>query len=100
MAKKKEEPKNNNKILSIFFLIVFVIAIVAIFGDKGLVEVYSLKDDKETALEDNKFLNAENEKIKEEITRLETDNRYIAEIAKKDLGMVGADEVIYIVNDK
>lgn len=100
MKKEKVEPKNNNKILSIFFLIVFIIAVVAVFGDKGLVEVFSLKDNKEKALEENRVLDAENKRIKEEITRLKTDERYIAEIAKKDLGMVGADEVIYIVDDK
>ncbi len=99
MKKDIKEAKNEKRNLSVFILIIFVIALFAVFGEKGFVEVYRLKNDKNNIVESNKVLSRENSKIRKEIDRLETDDRYIAEIAKKDLGMVGADEVIYIIED-
>lgn len=99
MKKENIEPKNSNRNLSIFLLIVLVIALFAVFGDKGFVEVYRLSSDKDSIVESNRVLSEENSKIKGKISRLETDDKYIAEIAKKDLGMVATDEVIYIIDN-
>lgn len=105
MAKKKDDLqeqslKKDRRNLALFLLVVFVITMFTLFGDNGFVDVYRLNKDKKTIEESNKLLAEENKKIKNEITRLESDDRYIAEIAKKDLGMVGTEEVIYIIEDK
>lgn len=66
-----------------------------VFGDKGLLRIFELKQDKskiEAHLNDSKN---ENEKLKYEIVALKSDRRYLESIARKDFGLVRSNEVIY-----
>ena len=66
-----------------------------VFGDKGLLRIVELKQDKnkiEARLADSK---ADNEKLKGEIVALKSDRRYLESIARKDFGLVRSNEVIY-----
>ena len=66
-----------------------------VFGDKGLLRIIELKQDKtkiEARLADS---NSDNEKLKNEIVALKSDRRYIESIARKDFGLVRSSEVIY-----
>jgi len=74
--------------------IIFIL-FFTVFGDKGLLRIYELKQDKtriDSRLNDTKN---ENEKLKLEIAALQTDRRYLESIARKDFGMVRSNEVIY-----
>ena len=66
-----------------------------VFGDKGLLRIYELKQDK--ARIENRLLAAktESEKLKREIEALKSDRRYLESIARKDFGLVRSNEVIY-----
>ena len=66
-----------------------------VFGDKGLLRIFELKQDKariESRLTECK---GENDKIKQEIVALKSDSRYLESIARKDFGLVRSNEVIY-----
>ena len=66
-----------------------------VFGDKGLLRIFELKQDKsriETRLTEAK---SENEQLKQEIVALKSDRRYLESIARKDFGLVRSNEVIY-----
>lgn len=66
-----------------------------VFGDKGLLRIYELKQDKnkiETRLTESRN---DNEKLKREIIALKSDRRYLESIARKDFGLVRTNEVIY-----
>ena len=66
-----------------------------VFGDKGLLRIFELKQDKskiEGRLTDSR---ADNEKLKREIVALKSDRRYLESIARKDFGLVRSNEVIY-----
>lgn len=66
-----------------------------VFGDKGLLRIYELKQDKtkiDSRLADTK---GENDKLKREIIALKSDRRYLESIARKDFGLVRSNEVIY-----
>ena len=66
-----------------------------VFGDKGLLRIYELKQDKNkinSRLSESKI---DNEKLKREIVALKSDRRYIESIARKDFGLVRSNEVIY-----
>ncbi len=66
-----------------------------VFGDKGLLRIFELQQDKakiETHLAEYK---TENEKLKYEIVALKSDRRYLESIARKDFGLVRSNEVIY-----
>ncbi|HLC17530.1 MAG TPA: septum formation initiator family protein [Thermodesulfobacteriota bacterium] len=79
----------------VFFAAVFFIAVFAVFGDKGLMEVLRLTKERDGILSYNTALEAENLKLEKEIAALRTDRRYIEHIAKKELGMLGKNEVVY-----
>ncbi|MDD2541247.1 MAG: septum formation initiator family protein [Desulfuromonadaceae bacterium] len=66
-----------------------------IFGDKGLLRIFELNQDKikiEVRLAESR---ADNEKLKYEIIALKSDRRYLESIARKDFGFVRSNEVIY-----
>lgn len=66
-----------------------------VFGDKGLLRIYELRNDKKRI--DSRLTEAktENEKLKLEIVALKSDRRYLESIARKDFGLVRSNEVIY-----
>lgn len=66
-----------------------------VFGDKGLLRIFELKQDKskvEARLSESR---SDNEKLKREIVALKSDRRYLESIARKDFGLVRSNEVIY-----
>jgi cell division protein FtsB len=66
-----------------------------VFGDKGLLRIFELRQDKskiEARLSESR---ADNEKMKREIVALKSDRRYLESIARKDFGLVRSNEVIY-----
>lgn len=66
-----------------------------VFGDRGLLRIFELKEDKskiEARLAESK---SDNEKLKHEIVALKSDRRYLESIARKDFGLVRSNEVIY-----
>lgn len=66
-----------------------------VFGDKGLLRIYELKQDKSKI--DARLIDTrgENEQLKREILALKSDRRYLESIARKDFGLVRSNEVIY-----
>lgn len=66
-----------------------------VFGEKGLLRIYELKKDKSAI--DLKLVKVkdENDKLKREVVALQSDRRYLESIARRDLGMVRSNEVVY-----
>lgn len=83
----------------VFGAVFLLIAGFAVFGDKGLLDVYRLKSERDGILSYNKQLEEENATLERSIALLETDKRYIGFIARKELGMIGKNEVVYKIGD-
>lgn len=66
-----------------------------VFGDKGLLRIYELKQDKNKLDARLSESRNDNEKLKLEIVALKSDRRYLESIARKDFGLVRNNEVIY-----
>lgn len=66
-----------------------------VFGDKGLLRIYELRQDKAKIEKRLIEIRSENENLKREVVALQSDRRYIERIARKDLGLVRSNEVIY-----
>ena len=66
-----------------------------IFGDRGLLRIYHLNQEKQDIKRRLDDLKMENEKLKREIEALRTDRRYLESIARRDFGLVRQNEVIY-----
>lgn len=87
--------KGKKKRHFILLLFVAVIALLTIFGDRGLVRIYKLSKDRDSIKADNEKIAAENAAMREEIERLKNDDKYIELVARKELGMIGKNEVVY-----
>jgi len=81
--------------LHLFIALIFAIALLAVFGDKGLTDAWRLKGDRDRILSTNKALEKENSELEKKITLLQKDKRYIGKIARDELGMIGKNDVIY-----
>lgn len=83
------------------FLIIMIILLMAnfllviIISDNGLKELYSLKQQKKIIMAKNLNLLQGNQVLYHTIDRLKNDLEYIESIARRDLGMVSKDEVIF-----
>jgi cell division protein FtsB len=76
-------------------LILFVIA--AVCGDHGLVDLLRMQRE-QRQLEHTAFdLQQQNERLRERIRRLQSDDRYIERLARERLGLVRKGEIMYRV---
>jgi cell division protein FtsB len=75
---------------AILFILFFTI-----FGERGLLRIYHMNQEKQETKKLLEELKAENEKLKREIEALKTDRRYLESIARKDFGLVRKNETIY-----
>jgi len=75
---------------AILFILFFTI-----FGERGLLRIYHLNQEKQETEKRLEELKTENEKLKREIEALKTDRRYLESIARKDFGLVRQNETIY-----
>ncbi len=80
-------------------IVLTVIIIFTIVGEKGLVDVIRLKNEKERIVLKKNVLEAENRELSRRVELLEEDTRYIEEIARRELGMIGKDETLYIIEE-
>ena len=76
-------------------LVLFVIA--AIWGDHGLIHVRRLQVQQHEQEQTAFLLGQQNERLRRRIQRLETDDRYIEQVARERLGLAKKGEVIYRV---
>ena len=74
---------------------ILFILFFTVFGERGLLRIYHLKEEKEEIQKRLEELKVENEKLKREIEALKTDRRYLESIARKDFGLVRQNEIIY-----
>lgn len=88
---------SNGKLLFILIAVVLAIMTLAVVGENGLIDLYRFKREKDGLLSQKKSFEEENKRLTEEIRLLKSDNRYIAAIARNELGMVAKNEVIYRV---
>ncbi|MBE7414023.1 MAG: septum formation initiator family protein [Deltaproteobacteria bacterium] len=96
MKKTTEGLKKKRLIL---LVAVLFFGVVAIFGEKGLIELYRVNKELSGILAYNKSLEKENREIEEKIRLLESDRRYIGQIAREELGKLGRNEVIYRIEE-
>lgn len=90
----------SRKYILVFIVFIVVVTIVAIFGNKGLVEAYGLKKERDSIVAHIVELRDDNRLLEDEIDLLKTDMRYVEMVARKELGLVGKDEIIYMLKDE
>ena len=88
----------SQKILLIFVLIIiFILPLFIIFDEKGLMDLYLLKQKRNHFIQINAKLARENIRLQRLITRLnQNDPDLIGRLARDELGMIGKDEFVLI----
>ncbi len=83
-----------------FIVIIAAISVFAVVGDKGLLDVWKFRKERQKLAVQKSQLENENKRLAEEIRLLKTDKQYALSIARQELGMVKKDEVIYMIEKK
>ena len=86
--------KKQRVALSIAALALVSLLFFIIFGEHGLIDLNSLKKDRDHLAEQSEQLTRKNLSLSVEIDRLKHDPKYIENVARQELGMVGEDELI------
>jgi cell division protein FtsB len=89
---------DKKEFIKIFCLILlFLVLIVAwlAFGDRGFIHLYQMEKERQAYAERIRALEKENQSLLEQIERLRSDKAYIESEARKELGLLRENEVIY-----
>jgi cell division protein FtsB len=81
--------------LKVIFAAMFGLVGVILFGDNGLMELRNLRGAHQQLVEANGILMRENLRLCTTIDRLQNDPRYVENVARRELGMVRSNEVIF-----
>ena len=81
-------------LLTITVVLLFSLFFFTIFGEHGLIDLNSLKKERDQLVDKNEQLSHQNLSLSVEIDRLKDDPEYIENIARQELGMVAEDELI------
>jgi cell division protein FtsB len=80
--------------LSITCLLLFSLLFFIIFGEHGLMDLNRLKTERDRLVKTNEQLTRKNLSLSVEIDRLKHDPKYIENVARQELGMIGEGELI------
>ena len=86
--------RNQSVFLCIAALALVSLLFFIIFGEHGLIDLNSLRNERNQLAEKSEQLTRKNLSLSVEIDRLKHDPKYIENVARQELGMVGEDELI------
>ncbi|MGC9975387.1 MAG: septum formation initiator family protein [Syntrophales bacterium] len=74
---------------------IFVMSILIIFGKRGLVDNYAMKERLMALKKSNQDISLENKELSKKVILLRGDLQYIEMLARNELGMVRKGDFIY-----
>ena len=86
-----------NILLAFAILVLFSLIMFIILGENGLADLNRLTMERDSLLKKNDELVQKNLSLHREIERLKKDHEYVENVARKELGVIGKDEVIFKV---
>lgn len=78
--------------VAVFFLLSLLFFIV--FSERGLADLNLLKKERDRIRSENRQIARENLNMGVEIDRLKHDPAYIEDVARKEFGMIGREEIV------
>jgi cell division protein FtsB len=72
----------------------------SLFGEKGLIKIIQLRRERDRIIADVSRMEEENKRLQEEIKRLREDSRYLESVARRDLGLIKENEILFIFEDE
>ncbi len=86
--------KDKKIIQGLIFFSILVIAIISLFGDKGLLQYMALKKQHTQLQQEIEVLKQEQKEWVNKIHSLKTNRTYMEDIAREELGMVHNTEIM------
>ena len=86
--------KRQRILISIVAFLLVSLLFFIIFNEHGLMDLNLLNNEKNALVLRNEQIARENLSLSVEIGRLENDPKYIENVARQELGMIGKDELI------
>lgn len=86
-----------NILIAFAILVLFSLIMFIILGENGLTDLNRLTMERDSLLKKNDELVQKNLSLHREIERLKNDPEYVENVARKELGVIGKDEVIFKV---
>ena len=65
------------------------------FGERGFIHLYKMDKEREVYLKKISNLEEEKQSLLEEIRRLRTDKEHVESLARRELGLIKDDEILY-----
>jgi cell division protein FtsB len=79
----------------VLLVAIAMVTISALFGEHGIPHLFALRAERQTLGQTAFALFQENARLREQITRLKTDDLYLEGLARRQLGLVRPNEVVY-----
>lgn len=79
---------------------ILVVWYFAFFGEKGVIKIIRLKRERDRIIADVSRMQEENKRLQEEIRRLREDPRYLESVARRDLGLIKENEILFIFEEE
>ena len=83
-----------NILLAVAIVVLFLLLMFILFGEHGLSDLNQLKAERDGLLKKNTEQIQQNLSLCREIERLKNDPEYVENLARKELGVIGKDEVV------
>ena len=84
-----------NIFIALSILLLSSLFLFVVFGENGLMDLNRLKTERDNLFQKNEALTQENLSLCREIERLKNDLKYVENVARQELGVIGKDEVIF-----
>lgn len=98
--KTSEKPGISQYItITIALMVIVCTFFLIIVGEKGISDLKRAQNEKESIMNANAALKRKNSDILLEIERLKNDPKYVEVIARHELGLIGKNEIVIIMND-
>ncbi|MDP2643454.1 MAG: septum formation initiator family protein [Desulfobacterales bacterium] len=81
-------------LMALSILLIFSMVLLVIFGRKGLADLKLLHRERASLVEKNMAVSRKNLALYREMDRMNNDLKYIEDIARRELGMIGKEEYI------
>lgn len=89
---------NKKDVLKISFISLLFLGLIITwlaFGERGFIHLYRMEKERQAYLEKIQKLENDNRKLMEQVKRLQNDEDYIETMARKELGFIKDNEIIF-----
>ncbi|MBW2593166.1 MAG: septum formation initiator family protein [Deltaproteobacteria bacterium] len=86
--------KIQKSLMTLTAFALFAFSMVIIFNDSGFVDLQEIKKQRDEIIKGNEHVRDTNRALYREIDRLKNDTEFIENVARRELGMIGRDELI------